>query len=127
MKKYLLTLLFLVASLPIVAAEKASDLARDTLNYVQSGENMLAGAIRNGSQSKFDQFVMVPTMDMMKRWPRLGESAEHDRLIFCYFALDAFRIYAEDQFKARGALPKTSSSDRLYREQKAKCSALVKR
>lgn len=88
-------------------------------------ESMLDGSIKSGSKEDFNRFTYQPTVSMMQKWPKLGESVSHDKYIRCYFAVTAFRVYSEDQFKAGGRLPKSSTISKDYFEQKKLCKAAL--
>lgn len=107
---------------PAMAATPAEQLAKDSYSYLIGKESMLDGAIRSGSMDDFNRFIYQPTVDMMQRWPKVGDAA-YDKQRRCHFALDAFRIYSEDQFKAGGKLTKDTGSFKAYLEQKAECKA----
>lgn len=106
-----------------VAASPAEQLAVDTYRHLVSYESLLDGAIRSGDKRDFDRFIQRPTVELMQRWPRLGDPA-YDKFIACYFALDGFRLYSEDQFQARGQLPKAKAKD--YFERKGQCRQALK-
>lgn len=124
----LILLAALVVSQSVMAASPPEQLAIETYRHLESHEALLDGAIRSGDRRDFERFIARPTQQLLERWPRMGDPA-FDKFARCRFALDGFRVYAEDQFMARGQLTKDSnSSARDYFEQKDKCkNALAKR
>lgn len=106
-----------------VAASPAEQLAIDSYRHMVSHESLLEGAIRSGDKRDFERFILRPTMDQMQRWPKMGDPA-YDKYRRCQFALDGFRLYSEDQFQARGQLPKEKAKD--YFEQKVQCKQVLK-
>jgi hypothetical protein len=103
--KHSVAALMLIAT-PVFAVAplmKPLPLAKETADLIKSMESMLEGSIRSGDKNDFYRFVEKPVMDQMQKWPQVG-TAGYDDYARCYFALDSFRVYAQDQFKARGAL-----------------------
>ena len=124
MRKGLLFGLLTMVWVPAMAATPAEQLAKDSYSYLVAKESMLDGAIRSGSKDDYNRFIYQPTVDMMQRWPKPGDAA-FDALRRCQFALEAFRVYSEDQFKAGGILPKASQTSKDYFDQKAQCKAAL--
>lgn len=117
-----------MVSLPALAAPapmKPKDLAKETADMIVSMESMLQGSIRSGDKDDLYRFVEKPVVDQMHKWPPVGTKG-YDDYARCYFALDSFRVYAQDQFNARGNLPKTSLSLKDYLVQKKLCFAKIK-
>lgn len=126
MKK--LVVILVVASLPAMeahAAPKPKDLAKETTDMIVSMESMLQGSIRSGDKADFYRFVEKPVVDQLHKWPPVGTKG-YDDFARCYFALDSFRVYAQDQFAARGKLPKSAPSFKDYLGQKKLCFAKMK-
>lgn len=116
--------IFACLSLPAISSS-GEQLAVTTYQHLVSHESLLDGAIRSGDQRDFDRFIMRPTMALQDRWPKLG-NPEYDKFFRCYFALDEFRLYSEDQFRAKGKLPKGSSQAKSYFAQKSLCKQALK-
>lgn len=115
----------LLATLGAEAAQSPKALAKDSLAFLNRMESMLQGSIRSGDAADLYRFVEQPTIEMMQKWPPMSNASYND-FRRCQFALDAFRSYAPDQFKARGKLPKSSVTYKDYLDQKRQCAALVK-
>lgn len=127
MKKYAVMLaLFSLSALAISAPMKPKDLAKETADMIVSMESMLQGSIRSGDKADFYRFVEKPVVDQMHKWPPVGTNG-YDDYARCYFALDSFRVYAQDQFAARGMLPKSALSFKDYLGQKKLCFEKMKR
>lgn len=125
--KHAVAALMLIAT-PVFAAAplmKPLPLAKETADMIKSMESMLEGSIRSGDKRDFERFVEQPVWNQMQKWPQVG-TAGYDDYARCYFALDSFRIYAQDQFKARGALPKSSVTYKDYLSQKKLCFTKLK-
>lgn len=117
-----------MVSLPVLAAPapmKPKDLAKETADMIISMESMLQGSIRSGDKADFYRFVEKPVVDQMHKWPPVGTKG-YDDYARCYFALDSFRVFAQDQFNARGLLSKTSLSFKDYLAQKKLCFSKIK-
>lgn len=126
MKKYAVMLgLFSLSALAVSAPMKPKDLAKETADMIVSMESMLQGSIRSGDKADFYRFVEKPVVDQMHKWPPVGTNG-YDDYARCYFALDAFRVYAGDQFNASGKLPKSSPTYKDYIGQKKQCFAKIK-
>lgn len=121
-KSALLLTVGLLATLGAEAAQSPKALAKETADMIVSMESVLQGSIRSGDAADFYRFVEKPVADLLQKWPPVGTAGYAD-YARCYFALDAFRPYAQDQFKARGALPKSSPSYKDYIGQKRLCFA----
>lgn len=120
--------LLAMVSISVFAANsqiKPIDLAKETADKIISLESMLQGSIRSGDKADFYRFVEKPIVDQMQKWPSVGTKG-YDEYARCYFAIDTFRVYAQDQFKARGKLDKSSISMRDYLNQKKQCFAKIK-
>lgn len=124
MKRIVISLAFSVFTIAAVAATPAEQLAKDSYSFVHSKESMLDGAIKSGTKDDYNRFIYQPTVALFQKWPKPGD-VEFDKARRCQFALDAFRVYSEDQFNARGQLPKTAPSAKNYFDQKAQCKALL--
>lgn len=123
-----LVVLLAMVSLPALAATspmKPQDLAKETADMIVSMESMLQGAIRSGDKADLYRFVEKPVVDQLHKWPPVGTKG-YDDYARCYFALDSFRLYAQDQFDARGKLSKSAPSFKDYLTQKKQCFAKMK-
>lgn len=120
----LILLLALTVYQSAFAASQAEQLAIDSYRHLESHEALLDGAIRSGDRRDFERFIARPTQQIIERWPRMGDPS-FDKFIRCRFALDGFRVYSEDQFKAGGRLNKTSGQSKDYFEQKAECKKVL--
>lgn len=119
-------ILVFVSSICSADPKAAEKLAVETYNHLVSYEGRLDAAIRSGDRDRFYRFVMNPTVDMRSRWPVPFEGDDYRKYARCYYALDGFRIYSEDQYKARGQMPKDNITARDYFDQKAQCKKALK-
>ena len=115
-----------LVSHPVLADDAARQLARDSLSFVGRMDALLDGAIRSGDRGDFDRFVFKPTVAQMERWPKAGTDGTYDAFRRCFFALDAFRTYAQNSFSGAARLDAKSPTAKDYAEQKKLCSAAVK-
>lgn len=112
-------------SVPAWAADPARQLAAESLAFVGRMEALLDGAIRSGDPADFKRFVGQPTLAQMQRWPKIGDAA-HDRYRRCFFAVDAFRVYADVSFENGSRADAQSRTAKDYAEQKVLCKQAVK-
>lgn len=101
-------------------AGPADDLAIETYRHLVSSESLLQGAINSGNPDKYRQFIWKPAVNMMQRWPAVGDPT-FDKYFRCRSAVIQYVNYSEEQFKAAGQLPKNSSSLKDYFEQRSQC------
>jgi len=114
-------------SAPALAADKGLELAKESYEFLQDYEGRLNIAIRSGDPIKYNKYIFTPTLEQFRRWPKLGDE-RYDKYFMCRMALDAFRIWSDEQFHAGGALPKSASSALDYVDKKQQCrSALGKK
>ncbi|OHX20421.1 hypothetical protein [Chromobacterium sphagni] len=126
--KYLsLAVLALPLSSPLMAAPKSKPkaLAQETLQFINDMEANLQIAIRIGDKYAFYDYIEKPTLAMADKWPAVG-SKGYDDYVRCQFAVQDFRVYAQDQFKAKGMLPKNTPTTKEYLRNKRECQAALK-
>lgn len=126
MKKSVFSALTLVLSVTAQAQQKPVDLAVETYKFMETGEMKLQGAV-NGrvSEGDYNRFIWQPALDQFHQWPSLGNEA-FSKYRPCQFAVDAFRVYSEDQFGASGQMDKNRPSYKDYFSKKKECAALLK-
>lgn len=121
-----LVYVLLIASFTCMADQKSAEkLAVETYNHLVSYEGRLDAAIRSGDKDKFYRFVVNPMMDIRSRWPVPFEGDEYRKFVRCYYALDSFRLYSEERFKAGGHLSESNVTARDYFNQKALCKKSI--
>ncbi|MGC0154017.1 hypothetical protein ACPRNU_16280 [Chromobacterium vaccinii] len=127
MKQLLLVVLALILSAPLMAAPKAKPkaLAQETLQFINDMETNLQITIRNGDKHDFYNYIEKPTLAMADKWPATGTKGYVD-YARCQFAVQDFRIYAQDQFKAKGMLPKNTPTTKEYLRNKHECQISLK-
>lgn len=116
-----------VVVLPVAAGavEAPKALAISTLEKIERLNDLLPGAIRSGDKADLWRFIEQPAMAKFDEWPPMADEryAGYRR---CQFAIDSFRIYAGDQFKARGQLLDTEPAAKDFLEQKRLCVRAIK-
>lgn len=107
------------------ADEAPKALAISTLETIERLNDLLPGAIRSGDSGDFSRFIEHPVIEKFNEWPSL-ENEQYNGYRRCQFALDAFRIYAGDQFKALGRLPDSATVTKDFLDQKRRCARAIK-
>lgn len=118
-------LLIAVVATTAHAEQSPQDLAIESYKFLESYEAMLQGAINSGSKADFDRFIWQPAIVQLKKWPAMTNEI-HAKYRACQWALDSFRVYSEDQFKAAGKLEKTHPQYRDYFKRKRECASVLK-
>ncbi|WP_431798057.1 hypothetical protein SGO26_30190 (plasmid) [Cupriavidus metallidurans] len=126
MKKiYVIALAFAFSAAAHAAEQRPLELAIESYKFLQTTEMMLQGAINGGSKADYQRFIWKPTLDQFQKWPPLTEEA-YGKYRPCQFAVDAFRVYSEEQFKARGTMDKNRPYYKDYFARKQECATLLK-
>lgn len=118
-------LLFVALSLPAAGADSPRRLAEESLVFIGRMEAMLDGAIRSGSPADYDRFVAQPTLAQLAKWPPPGDES-YLRYRRCQFAVDAFRVYADESFKDGARIDAGRPPARDFAEQRALCKQSIK-
>jgi hypothetical protein len=126
MMKNLLAILVGTAIAGMAYAQQSPvDLAVESYKFIETSEMKLQGAINGGSKADYDRFIWKPTLEQFEKWPSM-EKEQYNKYRPCQFALDSFRVYSEDQFKASGKLDKKHPQYRDFMTRKRECAALLK-
>ncbi|WP_440029846.1 hypothetical protein [Chromobacterium amazonense] len=125
MKQLSLAALALILSAPLMAAPKPKALAKETLQFINDMEANLQIAIRSGDKYDFYNYIEKPTLAMADKWPAPNTNGYVD-YVRCLHAVQDFRTYAQDQFKAKGMLPKNTPTTKEYLRNKRECQAALK-
>ncbi len=97
----------------------AKYLAMDSYMFLEIKEVMLDAVVRNPNQADYNRFIWAATQEQLQKWPKDGvAAAEYSD---CHHALTSFQTYSKDQFKARGALNKSSPTAQQYFDFKIAC------
>jgi len=121
----LILLAALVVSQSVMAASPPEQLAIETYRHLVSSEDLLQGAIRSGDKNDYQRFIWKPAVEMMRRWPEMGDPA-FDKYARCRLAISQYLNYSEGQFNAAGKLPKSAMSSKDYFDQKKQCEKALK-
>jgi hypothetical protein len=107
------------------AQQNPIDLAIETYKFLETNELKLQSAINGGSKADYDKFIWMPTLEQLRKWPKLDNEA-YSKYTSCRLAVDSFRVYSEDQFKVGGKMDKSRPFYRDYFGKKKECAALLK-
>ena len=125
MKKVVLALVGIAISSVSYAQQNPIALAVESYKFIEANELKLQGAITSGSKADFDRFIWTPTLEQFRKWPDIAND-QYSKYRPCQFALDSFRVYSEDQFKASGKLDKKNPQFSDFISRKRECAALLK-
>lgn len=125
MKQLSLAVLALTLSAPLMAAPKPKALAKETLQFINDMETNLQIAILDGDKYDFYNHIEKPTLAQAEKWPAVQTKGYID-YARCLFAVQDFRNYASDQFKAKGMLPKNTPTTKEFLRNKRECQAALK-
>lgn len=117
--------LSLSSSLMAAPKSKPKALAQETLQFINDMESNLQIAIRNGDKYDFYNYIEKPTLAMADKWPAPNTNGYVD-YVRCLHAVQDFRTYAQDQFKAKGMLPKNTPTTKDFLRNKRECQAALK-
>lgn len=105
-------------------AQNGKELAQESMKTIESLETMLPAALTS-TKADLDRFIIKPARDQALKWPAMGNPAV-DKYRRCEFALQDFQIWAQDQYRAGGKLPKDSPSAKAYSDSKKQCKSSLK-